>query len=91
ILVFGTYLKEQGLLDDEKIEAIRTELKEEVDREVQDAWDAPDPTPDTATVHVFADSKPTGAAGDRSNEKADAMETTGGEATPADAPAGGGE
>jgi 2-oxoisovalerate dehydrogenase E1 component alpha subunit len=88
ILVFGAYLKEQGLLDDEGIEAVRAELKEEVDREVQEAWSAPDPRPETATLHVFAESD-TGGGGRGGNRKADAMETTGGEATPAEPPGGG--
>jgi 2-oxoisovalerate dehydrogenase E1 component alpha subunit len=58
IVVFGTYLREQGLLDDDGAEAIRAELKEEVDREAQEAWNAPDPTPESATEHVFRDSVP---------------------------------
>jgi 2-oxoisovalerate dehydrogenase E1 component alpha subunit len=89
LLVFAAYLKEQGLLDDEQIEATRAELKEEVDREVQEAWAAPDPDPDSALLHVFADSARRGGPGPDGNRKADALETTGSEATPAESPAEG--
>jgi 2-oxoisovalerate dehydrogenase E1 component alpha subunit len=89
LLVFGAYLREQGLLDDEQVEAIRSELKEEIDREVQEAWNAPDPGPETAMLHVFADGGDSGGPGpEGGNEKADALETTGGEATPAEPPPG---
>jgi 2-oxoisovalerate dehydrogenase E1 component alpha subunit len=55
LIVFGGYLKEIGLLDDERIEALRTELKAEVDAAVDEAWNAPDPEPETALGHVFAE------------------------------------
>ncbi|HJP66378.1 MAG TPA: thiamine pyrophosphate-dependent enzyme, partial [Actinomycetota bacterium] len=55
IVVFGAYLKEQELLDDEQIDSIKAELKAEVDQEVQQAWEAPDPAPETAVMHVFAE------------------------------------
>ncbi len=55
IVLFGQYLKEAGLIDDEGIESLRVELKEEVDRAVDEAWSAPDPEPETATRHVFAE------------------------------------
>src|SRR5262249_22612031 len=58
LVVFGNELKALGLLDDEAIEAIRAELKAEVDREVDDAWSAPDPDPETALRHVFAEPGP---------------------------------
>jgi 2-oxoisovalerate dehydrogenase E1 component alpha subunit len=90
LLVFGAYLREQGLLDDEQVEAIRSELKEEIDREVQEAWNAPDPDPETAMLHVFADggADSGGPGGEGGNQKADALDTTGGGATPAEPPAG---
>lgn len=53
IIVFAEYLKEAGLTDDAKIEALREELKAEVDQAVQEAWDSPDPEPDSALRHVF--------------------------------------
>ncbi|MGH2740253.1 MAG: thiamine pyrophosphate-dependent dehydrogenase E1 component subunit alpha [Actinomycetota bacterium] len=53
LIVFAEYLKEAGLTDDEKLEALREELKAEVDRAVQEAWDSPDPEPQSALRHVF--------------------------------------
>ena len=47
---------------------------------MEDAWNSADPEPDTAMLHLFADGA--GAA----LGMADAMETTGGEATPAESP-----
>ena len=55
IVRFGGYLKEQGLLDDERAEQLRAELKSEVDQAVDKAWNAPDPEPESALDHVFAD------------------------------------
>jgi 2-oxoisovalerate dehydrogenase E1 component alpha subunit len=55
IVLFGDYLKQAGLIDDERMERTRTELKEEVDRAVDEAWGAPDPDPETALRHVFAE------------------------------------
>jgi 2-oxoisovalerate dehydrogenase E1 component alpha subunit len=55
ILQFGSYLQKWGITSEDKIEALRAELKEEVDRAVDEAWNAPDPEPDTATRHVFAE------------------------------------
>jgi 2-oxoisovalerate dehydrogenase E1 component alpha subunit len=55
LVVFGTYLKQAGVLDDGRIEAIREELKAEVDAAVDQAWSAPDPEPESATRHVFAE------------------------------------
>jgi TPP-dependent pyruvate/acetoin dehydrogenase alpha subunit len=77
ILLFGNHLQELGLLDADGVQAIRTEIKEQVDAEVDRAWNAPDPSPDTVLHHLFADS----SAGQESD-----LETTGGEAVPADAP-----
>jgi 2-oxoisovalerate dehydrogenase E1 component alpha subunit len=54
ILLFGNYLKEQGLIDDAGIEAMRTELKEQIDADVERAWNAEDPTPESAMDHLFA-------------------------------------
>ena len=89
ILQFGAHLKSLGLLDDEAIESIRAEVKAEVDREVDDAWNAPDPDPESAMTHLFAsapaDSSDTSESTDASMD--DAIETTGGEATPAEPPA----
>ena len=89
ILVLGAYLKEHGILDDDEAEALRAELKAEVDREVEEAWNAPDPEPDSAMLHLFASSPTAEWNGQPQGGMADAMETIGGEATPAEPPAGG--
>lgn len=55
IILFGDYLKSIGLLDEAGIESLREELKEEIDRYADEAWNAPDPDPATALRHVFAE------------------------------------
>jgi 2-oxoisovalerate dehydrogenase E1 component alpha subunit len=55
IVAFGSYLKELGLMDDQRIEGLREETKAEVDRAVDEAWNAPDPEPRSALRHVFAE------------------------------------
>jgi 2-oxoisovalerate dehydrogenase E1 component alpha subunit len=55
LVIFGDYLKAAGLIDDDKIEALRKELKEEVDAAADEAWNAPDPEPESALRHVFAE------------------------------------
>jgi 2-oxoisovalerate dehydrogenase E1 component alpha subunit len=102
IRVFGGYLKEQGILDDEGAESLRAELKAEVDREIDAAWESPDPEPESALRHVFADAPPVATEGSRAEDgpseespngradlEAGELETTGGEATPAVPPAEG--
>jgi 2-oxoisovalerate dehydrogenase E1 component alpha subunit len=55
LVVFGEYLKGAGLIDDERIESTRVELKEQVDIAVDEAWNAADPDPSTVGLHVFAE------------------------------------
>jgi 2-oxoisovalerate dehydrogenase E1 component alpha subunit len=55
IVHFETYLKKFGVSTDERLEALRKELKEEVDTAVDEAWNAPDPDPQSALRHVFAE------------------------------------
>jgi 2-oxoisovalerate dehydrogenase E1 component alpha subunit len=50
---FGGYLRTHGVLDDEKEEAVRAEVKREIDEAIQAAWDAPDPDPESALEHIF--------------------------------------
>jgi 2-oxoisovalerate dehydrogenase E1 component alpha subunit len=57
IVLFGNHLRELGLIDEDGIEQVRTETKAEVDAEVDRAWNAPDPAPETAMLHVYADSR----------------------------------
>jgi 2-oxoisovalerate dehydrogenase E1 component alpha subunit len=90
IILFGAELKEAGILrDDDQIDALRAEIKQGVDAEVDAAWNAPDPDPATAAEHVFAGSVGPLAIPWGSSDGATAgpsLETTGGEATPAEAP-----
>jgi 2-oxoisovalerate dehydrogenase E1 component alpha subunit len=55
LIIFAEYMKQAGLIDDEGIESLRVELKAEVDAAVEEAWNAPDPEPETAMKHVFAE------------------------------------
>jgi 2-oxoisovalerate dehydrogenase E1 component alpha subunit len=98
IIQFGNYLIEVGLTDVEGVQSLRAELKQQVDQEVDAAWNAPDPEPEDALKHVFADARIQGSqvrigrttGGEGSGEgpgDAAILETTGGEATPAKAAA----
>jgi len=57
LILFANYLKEQGLIDEEGIEQLRAEVKQEVDTEVEAAWNAADPPAEGALQHLFADSE----------------------------------
>lgn len=50
---FAGYLKQHGGLDDAGITSLREEVKAEIDRQIAEAWAAPDPDPATAMRHVF--------------------------------------
>jgi 2-oxoisovalerate dehydrogenase E1 component subunit alpha len=104
LVVFGTYLRDVGLLRTEEIERLRTELKQQIDAEVEAAWNAADPDPESTLRHVFAEDDegfrpiewPKAVAshdgGDGEKEprvEDEKLDTTGGEATPAEPPAGG--
>src|SRR6266508_3917637 len=54
LILFGKYLIEVGLIDQGGIETLRDELKQQVDAEVDAAWNAPDPQPEEALEHVYA-------------------------------------
>jgi 2-oxoisovalerate dehydrogenase E1 component subunit alpha len=55
LILFGNYLTELGLIDFDGIEALRNELKQQVDADVDAAWNMPDPEPEDALKHVFAE------------------------------------
>ena len=57
ILLFGNYLKGSGIIDDQGIERLRADIKARIDAEVDTAWSAPDPAPEDALLHVFADGR----------------------------------
>jgi 2-oxoisovalerate dehydrogenase E1 component alpha subunit len=87
LIVFAEYLKEHGVIDDEGIEKLRAEVKSEVDAEVDAAWEEEDPTPESLFQHVFAEGDASGEGSeDHGDQKRDALETTGGEATPSESP-----
>jgi 2-oxoisovalerate dehydrogenase E1 component alpha subunit len=101
LIFFGRYITERGLLDTHDIEQLRTEIKQQIDAEVEAAWKAPDPEPETALQHVFAengDFRPiqwenlkdeSAGEGERVERAEDEeLDTTGGEATPSEPPAG---
>ena len=52
---FAILLRDAGVLDGSAAEALRVEVKEEVDAAIAAAWEAPDPLPESALRHVFAD------------------------------------
>ncbi|MGI8773935.1 MAG: thiamine pyrophosphate-dependent dehydrogenase E1 component subunit alpha [Actinomycetota bacterium] len=54
---FETYLREHGLLDDEKVEALRAETKTEVSEAAKEAEGAAFPDPATGADHVYGDIK----------------------------------
>jgi 2-oxoisovalerate dehydrogenase E1 component alpha subunit len=53
--VFAGYLRTNGIVDDVGAEAMRNEIKTEIDRALAEAWEAADPLPETALRHVFFD------------------------------------
>jgi 2-oxoisovalerate dehydrogenase E1 component alpha subunit len=55
LLVFGRYLAEHAIADDAALEAIRTEVRAEVDRQIDEAWNAPDPEPSTLQDRLYED------------------------------------
>lgn len=50
---FTAHLISQGLLDHDSVQSTHDLIKVEVDEAIQQAWAAPDPSPDTAMDHVF--------------------------------------
>ena len=53
--LFAVYLREQGIADEPALEAMRDEIKADLDRQITQAWEAPDPEPASAMRHVFAE------------------------------------
>jgi 2-oxoisovalerate dehydrogenase E1 component alpha subunit len=52
---FATYLRDQGIVDDAALAAMRDEVKSDIDRQITLAWEAPDPEPASALRHVFVE------------------------------------
>jgi 2-oxoisovalerate dehydrogenase E1 component alpha subunit len=55
IQVFGEYLRVNEVLDDTGAEAMRSDIKAEIDEAIVAAWEAADPAPESALRHVFAE------------------------------------
>jgi 2-oxoisovalerate dehydrogenase E1 component alpha subunit len=53
--VFGHYLRDAGVLDEAGAEEMRAAVKSEIEDALSAAWDAPDPEPESALRHVFAE------------------------------------
>ena len=51
--VFGEYLRTNDVLDDVGAEELRVAIKGEIEDALTKAWEASDPTPDSAMRHVF--------------------------------------
>ncbi|MBI3647606.1 MAG: thiamine pyrophosphate-dependent dehydrogenase E1 component subunit alpha [Actinobacteria bacterium] len=53
---FERYLADRGILDLPGAASVRAEVKEQIDGAITAAWEAPDPEPESALGHVFAES-----------------------------------
>ena len=84
IILFGRYLVEQGLLREGQEDEVRAELKQEVDRKVDRAWDAPDADPESALQHVYAEGGAAGhgATGASRDEEEERLENVSSEVSP---------
>ena len=54
LLVFGRYLAEHGIANDASLEAIQADARAEVDRQIDEAWNAADPDPATLEDRLYA-------------------------------------
>jgi 2-oxoisovalerate dehydrogenase E1 component alpha subunit len=52
---FATYLTEQRIADEAALAVMHDEVKTDIERQIALAWDAPDPEPESALRHVFAE------------------------------------
>jgi 2-oxoisovalerate dehydrogenase E1 component alpha subunit len=55
LVVFGRYLTEHGVADDDALDAVKTEIRGDVDRQIDEAWSAADPDPMTLGDRLFAE------------------------------------
>jgi 2-oxoisovalerate dehydrogenase E1 component alpha subunit len=51
--IFAAYLRANAVLDETGADALRVEVKEEIDAAISSAWEAPDPDPASALRHIF--------------------------------------
>ena len=82
IIVFGRYLVEQGVLREGQEEEIRAGIKEEVDGEVERAWNAPDADPESALQHVYAEREAAGHGATARADDDEQLENVGSEVSP---------
>jgi 2-oxoisovalerate dehydrogenase E1 component alpha subunit len=55
LLEFAGHLRTLELIDDAGIAAMTDEVKNEVDGQIDEAWNAPDPDPESLTRQLFAE------------------------------------
>jgi 2-oxoisovalerate dehydrogenase E1 component alpha subunit len=53
IHLFEHHLRKVGVLEKARVEGIEAEIKAEVDRQIDEAWRAPDPEPESLHRHLF--------------------------------------
>jgi len=58
LIQFAAYMKDNGLLNDDGVERIEAEVKTEIERAVDEAWNAADPDPESAFDNVFGAANP---------------------------------
>jgi 2-oxoisovalerate dehydrogenase E1 component alpha subunit len=51
--LFEHYLRTHGILEKDRVEEIAAEIKADVDRQIDEAWSAPDPDPDSLLRHLY--------------------------------------
>ena len=56
--LFEHYLRNAGLLQKEAVEGLTTEVKADVDRQIDEAWNAADPDPDSLLRHLYFEGEP---------------------------------
>jgi 2-oxoisovalerate dehydrogenase E1 component alpha subunit len=56
--LFEHHLREVGVLQKEEVEGISAEIKADVDRQIDEAWSAPDPDPDSLLRHLYFEGDP---------------------------------
>jgi 2-oxoisovalerate dehydrogenase E1 component alpha subunit len=57
LIDFGLYLMQHDVIDEPGIEALTAEVKTDVDRQIDEAWNAADPDPDTLLRHLYAETE----------------------------------
>ena len=82
IILFGRYLVEQEVLREDQLDEIRAGLKQEVDREVDRAWNAPDSEPASALQHVYAEREAAGHGATARADDEEQLENVGTEVSP---------